>query len=74
MFISKSINFLDKLHDVASFKLTSNVFKANIHVLHFQNVLDGEMKVCMHTSVCMCVYMCAVVSGIWIKALFLRVL
>lgn len=36
---------------MVTFNFSTIVFKANIHEVYFQNVLDGRMKVYGHASV-----------------------
>lgn len=47
---------------MVTLKFSTNVFKANIRVVYFQNILDGELKVCGHASVCTSTYTLAFVA------------
>lgn len=47
---------------MVTFNFGTIVFKANIHEVYFQNVLDGRMKVYGHASVYQSVYILAFVT------------
>ena len=47
---------------MVTFNFGTIVFKANIHEVYFQNVLDGGMKVYGHASVYQSVYIFAFVT------------
>lgn len=45
---------------MVTFKFSTDMFKSNIHVVYFQNISDGEVKVCGQASVWVSVYTLAI--------------